>query len=109
MLLLLIAVGEGVHVGVVEQGVVAVPPRELLENRKILETILGIAFECQSWWEGPLSEAMCIKCKVREGATNTLVLLIAIRESVDMAVVEKGVVSISPGELLHKGKASNKQ
>ena len=36
-------------------------------------------------------------------------LLIAIRESVDMAVVEKGVVSISPGELLHKGKASNKQ
>ena len=58
--------------GVVEQGVVAVPPRELLENRKILETILGIAFECQSRWEGPLSEAMCIKCKVLGREQQTL-------------------------------------
>jgi len=34
---------------------------------------------------------------------NTLVLLVAIRERVDVAVVEEGVVAISPGELLYKG------
>ena len=36
-------------------------------------------------------------------ATNTLVLLVAIREGIDVAVVEEGVVAISPGELLYKG------
>jgi len=31
------------------------------------------------------------------------VLLVAIREGIDVAVVEEGVVAISPGELLYKG------
>merc|ERR1719300_2250342 len=31
---------------------------------------------------------------------NFLVLLVAIREGIDVAVVEEGVVAISPGELL---------
>ena len=36
-LVLLIAVGEGVHVGVVDEGVVAISPGELLRGREKIE------------------------------------------------------------------------
>ena len=45
--MLFIAVRKGIHVGVVEQRVVAVPPRELLREETSVKKRLKIAFECQ--------------------------------------------------------------
>ena len=54
--MLFVAVREGVHVGVVEQRVVAVPPRELLrEETKCEENVSKIAFDCLRLQGGFLS------------------------------------------------------
>ena len=93
--------------GVVEQRVVAVPPRELLREetsvRKTSQNRLRLSLNpCRTRRDHRQKQGLN-KCE----ATNTLVLLVAIREGVDVAVVEEGVVTISPGELLYKGPGFN--
>ena len=105
--MLFIAVRKGIHVGVVEQRVVAVPPRELLREetsvRKTSQNRLRLSISpCRTRRDHRQRQGLN-KCE----ATNTLVLLVAIREGIDVAVVEEGVVAISPGELLYKGPGFN--